>query len=126
MTNITRKEFYREKLQDEFLDDKRLETLETIDDCDTCKSLDQEPNQVVATISRVHCKPASHWAHMFTIEIQNTVDDCDNYVNNDSDDIPGYLEAEDLESILKQAKAYLRDVFMQNLKHVKVIVEEDD
>jgi len=90
------------------------------------ESLDQDPNKVVATLSRIHRSPSMPWVRLFTVSIQNTVDDVRNYTNNNSDDIPNYYETEDLESVLRQARDYLHDIFCQKLKHVTVKMEKEE
>jgi len=82
-------------------------------------------NKVVVTISSVHKDPARPWVDQYTVTIENTVDNARDYHNNNSDDIPGYYEKEDREDVLRQSRHYLHDVFMKNLKHVSVKMEEE-
>jgi len=72
------------------------------------QSLDQEPNKVVMTISRVHRSPAQPWVKLITISVQNSLDDTDTFNNNNSDDIPGYKESSELEEILQNIITHLR------------------
>jgi hypothetical protein len=72
------------------------------------ESLNQEPNKVVLTISGVRDNPAQPWVQRIIISIQNSVDNTDNFNSNNSEDIPGYKEAEDLEEILQDIIKHLR------------------
>ena len=72
------------------------------------ESLDQEPNKVVLTISNVHSSSAQHWVKRIIISVQNSVDNTDNFNNNNSEDIPGYKEASELEEILQNISMHLR------------------
>ena len=72
------------------------------------ESLDQKPNKVVLTISGVRNNPAQPWVKRIIISVQNSVDNTDNFNNNNSEDIPNYLETEDLQEILQNIIMHLR------------------
>jgi hypothetical protein len=73
------------------------------------ESLDQEPNKVVLTISGVRDNPAQPWVQRIIISIQNSLDDTDNFNNNNSEDIPNYDEAEDLKQKQKSIIQYIKE-----------------
>jgi len=81
-------------------------------------------NKVVITIGPITAYPSAHWVRCFTVKVQNTCDNSENFAQNNSDEIKGYYETEDLESVLRQMRPYLRDVIGQNLKRVSVKMED--
>ena len=65
-------------------------------------------NKVVLTITGVRNNPAQPWVKRIIISIQNSVDNTDTFNNNNSEDIPNYKEASELEEILTNITMHLR------------------
>lgn len=82
------------------------------------ESLDTQ-NKVVLTISGVRNNPAQPWVKRIIISVQNSLDNTDNFNDNNSEDIPGYKEAEELEEILTNIIMHLRHAY--NIQGVDIM-----
>lgn len=72
------------------------------------KSNDMGLNKVIMTISGVRNNPAQPWVKRIIISVQNSIDNTDNFNDNNSEDIPNYKESSELEEILQDIIKHLR------------------
>jgi len=65
-------------------------------------------NKIILTIHPVHINQIERWSCEFRIQINNSVDNHNSFPNNNSEDIPDYLEMEELENILNDLRMFLK------------------
>ena len=68
-------------------------------------------NKIVLTISGIRNNPAAPWVKRIIISVQNSLDDTDTFNNNNSEDIPNYLESSELQQILKNISMHLQHAY---------------
>jgi hypothetical protein len=76
--------------------------------CETDKP--SQENKVIIEISMVRGKPAVPWALTFSVSAWNSIDTVDDFMNNNSEDIPGYVERDALGKVLVLARNYLGSI----------------
>ena len=65
-------------------------------------------NKIILEISPVSKRPACPWVRQFIVSVRNSVDNTDNFVNNNSEEIENYQDIESLEQILNNIIMHLR------------------
>jgi hypothetical protein len=89
-----------------------------------------EENELILTITQVTRKPAHPWVNQFNITLHNSLDNTDTFTNNNSEDIPGYLERSErelyLDSIRKLIYNNIRDSKWDEKMKTKVVFEKEE